>query len=645
MNLEIEWKYFIPDQPGITMEDGYVRLSVVCEHMGNSGIFLKNTTSHETYKIPFSTEGKSGRLYGVAIKLPQTSEYQYMFYMNHELVPDLYMKEMANHKKWGMEIDSKHEFATFPRTENFSWEGDRPLCIPYEDTIIYGMNVRGFTAHKSSAVTHKGTFEGILEKLPYLKELGITAVELMPAYEYVEYEKKTDQVSHTIEEAVAGAFDELVDQKKRINCWGYTQGFYYAPKAAYAADDSAVTSFKQLVKVLHQNQIEVFMQFYFPGTVKHGMILDILKHWVVEYHIDGIHLLGDNLPLQIIVEEPILAETKLMYYGFPYDAVYQGDLPEFRNLAAYNEEFRTDMRRVLKGDEGMMNQFIFHQKTNPAAFGKINYMTNYDGFTLYDLVSYDRKHNEPNEESNRDGTDFNYSWNCGIEGPSRKKGILELRLKQMKNAMCLLLLSQGTPLFFGGDEFGNTRFGNNNPYNQDNEIGWIKWTNNRFSEELLSFTKELIALRKEYRILHMPTEMRNLDFLGCGYPDMSYHGKEAWRPDLSYISRSIGIMYCGHYGLSIKEQQSKNREEKNVFFMIGYNMHWMPSVLALPNLPKGWKWKKLISTEKDIPKETETEANETIADLPPRSVCIYKSEADKTAARVRKVVRDDVTAF
>ena len=230
---------------------------------------------------------------------------------------------------------------------------------------------------------------------------------------------------------------------------------------------------------------------------------------------------------------------------------------------------------------------IFDQRNNPRNCAVVNYLADYDGFSLYDMVSYDRKHNEANGEYNRDGTDHNYSWNCGFEGECRKKSVLDLRKKQIKNALAFLFLSQGVPYLFSGDEFGNTRYGNNNAYCQDNDTGYIKWKTGKLQDEILGFTKVLIRFRKEHSILHSQKELKILDTLGCGYPDISYHGTEAWRPDLSYISRMIGIMLCGNY--------AEKQDEPSIY--IAYNMHWIEHELALPKLPKGEKFVPVLWSE------------------------------------------------
>lgn len=241
------------------------------------------------------------------------------------------------------------------------------------------------------------------------------------------------------------------------------------------------------------------------------------------------------------------------------------------------------------------------------------------------MVTYDRKHNEENGEDNQDGTDYNCSWNCGVEGKSRRKNITGLRLKQMKNALSLVILSQGTPLIYSGDEFGNTQDGNNNPYCQDNAVAWIKWNRTESGNELLQYTKMLIKLRKSHPILHSPMPLKGMDYLSCGYPDISYHGRDAWRPDIGPVSRSVGVMYCGYYG-------NVNGHKDDAFLYIGINLHWSAYYFGLPQLPKGKEWKLFASTalgeKADVDtKQAEGDTEETLQEIyvEPRTIVIYEA--------------------
>ena len=391
----------------------------------------------------------------------------------------------------------------------------------------------------------------------------------------------------------------------------YKEAFYFAPKASYAASGNPCEEFRRMVRILHRNGIELIMQFYFPDHIKQGYILEIIKYWVLTYQIDGVHLKGSRLPMTLIATEPLLANTKLLGENFYLHEIYPGTTtPANKTLGFYRDEFMYDMRRYLKGDQDMLKNFRYHIRNIHPKCGVINYMTNYYGFTLRDLVSYDRKHNEPNGENNADGTNCNYSWNCGAEGASRKKYVKELRYKQMKNALVFLYTAQGTPLLFAGDEFGNSQNGNNNCYCQDNETGWVDWRGIERNHEVFEFAKTLIAFRKNHSILHLDENLTTLDRYGYGYPDLSYHGEEAWKVQWESDNRYVGMMYCG---------KSAGGEEGDYIY-IAYNMHWNAHLFALPSIANH-VWVCQLSTEQNVVLYNEEKRMEYI-DIAPRSISI-----------------------
>ena len=515
----------------------------------------------------------------------------YNFYCDEKIIVDPYAKKSVGHEKWGSRLnESKIKGAV--SFKQFQWNQDIMPRIPYEDCFIYCMHVRGFTRHASSKVEGKGTFRGIMEKIPYLKDLGITTVEIMPAYEFdeVEIESEKNTMSYAMEH-YSEQIEDPGKKKEKINYWGYKKGYYFTPKAAYSSDKKdPEIELKKLIQRLHQEGMELVMQFYFPKGIKQGYILEVLRYWVLEYHIDGIHLQGENLPITLIATDPLFSNTKLMYYDFPSHEIYEeGEIPSYRNLASYQDNFLRDIRKYLKSDEDMLQSFLFHMRNNPQKMGTINYITNYYGYTLMDLVSYDKKHNEENGENNKDGENYNYSWNCGCEGPCRKKAIQKLRIQQIKNALVFLFLSAGTPMLLSGDEFGNTQNGNNNAYCQDNAVSWLNWQLLEKNQEIYQFVKSLIRIRKEHPVLHRRTEVKMMDTLSCGYPDISYHSEEVWRPIIDNYNRHIAVMHCGKYATM------PNGQEDN-FFYIAYNMHWITHEFALPNLPKGKKWVVCMTT-------------------------------------------------
>ncbi len=465
----------------------------------------------------------------------------------------------------------------------FDWGESKRPELSYEDMIVYLAHVRGFTMHASSKVRGKGTFYGMMQKIPYLKELGITTVELQPIYEY-----------------------EELDKKGKVNYWGYQKGYYYAPRACYSYRADAVGEFKALVKAFHEQGMEVILQFYFPEEVPRMEIPNILKYWSLTYQVDGFHLMGDNIPAKELAADVILSRRKLWYYDFPVEELYLGkEKPAKRVLASYQDGYMYDMRRLLKGDEGCIYNGVKRMTYNPKGRATINFLTNYFGMTMWDAVCYERKHNEENGEKNKDGNDYNATWNCGVEGAARKKQIISLRKKQYKNAFALLMLSQGTPLFFMGDEFGNSQKGNNNPYCQDNEITWLNWNDINRNKELYSYVKELIALRKSLPVLHMEKECMLMDYLSCGYPDLSFHGEEAFKPSWEYFSRQAGLLYCGDYV-----------GEKGTLVYLAINMHWEEERFACPKLRKGMDISCIFTTDADCVLDKEQIV------LPPRSICV-----------------------
>lgn len=576
---------------GVTVcEDGSVNIAIAMESP-DCGIIFYN--GKEELKIPFEQDFCSGNLYYISLKGIDISKYnQYCFYDNGKMFVDSYAKCIYGNERYG-KVPGALRGGVYK--DVFDWEEDAKLQIPYNKSIIYQLHVRGFTKHNSSAVKNKGTFEGLVEKIPYLNELGITAVELMPAYEFLEMEKKFMEDSK-----LPMSFQE---EEPVLNYWGYKQGYYFSPKQSYSAGDNPVYSFKSLVKELHRNGIEVIMQFYFPDEITKSYIAEVLRFWVCEYHVDGFRLKGNRIPADMIATDPVLSDTKLIYYGFPFGEIYGNNVPGYKNLAVCNEEYMYDMRKFLKSDERMLGSVLHHMKVNPKDHGIIHYFTESGGFTLSDLVSYDRKHNEDNGENNLDGNPYNASWNCGAEGPTKKKAVLELRLKQMKNAVLLNLFTQSTPLLLAGDEFSNTQKGNNNAYCQDNAISWLNWNDIEKNKEFFDFYKDAISFRKEHGLLTMSKEYTMLDEKAYGYPDLSYHSEEPWKCSYDDLTRHFAMMYCGYY--------SEDEKEKDTFIYLAVNMHWIPHGFALPKLPKKLKWHLVYDTDKKVGRREEELKNQS----------------------------------
>lgn len=618
---------------GVKQRNGAIHFSVV--------ILDDNQCKLHLYKkgeeIPFTTivMGESeciGGIFTIGICNLPKEEWEYTYEVRGKEFVDPCAKRIAGRTEWGKRLTRREKqfVRGIVEFDDYPWKQDVKLTIPYHELILYRLHVRGFTKHASANVKHNGTFLGLREKIPYLKKLGINAVELMPVYEFhevmeSEYPERGRYSSYEMMSDNIREYIDLQEQENKLNYWGYSDyANYYAPKSAYAATDNPVIEFKQTVEALHKNGIEVILEMYFKGGTNPVFILECMRYWVLEFHVDGFHFSNSVVPT-IVAKDPFFADIKLITEGWNTYEVYQERVPRFKNLAECNEEFQTVARRFLKGDEEQVNPFSYHFRSNPEKCGKINYITNNNGFTMMDLYSYDIKHNEANGEENRDGTNYNYSWNCGIEGVTRRKKVVDLRQKQIRNAFLILLLNQGTPLIYAGDEFGNTQQGNNNAYCQDNEISWLDWNQRNKTTSPFRWVQELIRLRKLHPILHKEDEMRVMDYISCGYPDLSYHGLKAWYPDYSNYSRVLGIMLCGRYA-------KRNRFEEDDFFYFMFNMHWETQEFDLPDLPPRLKWVKVLDTMKDgrqWKKEAVEVVNQNRVMVNPRSVLVLISKMVK----------------
>ncbi len=504
-----------------------------------------------------------------------SNDYEYMYEVDGKEFIDAYADGVTGRNIWGKRSPEVTERGSI-EVHGFEWDDDAPLRIPYSELILYQLHVRGYTKHRSSKVKHKGTFEGLREKIPYLQDLGINGVLLLPVYEFNEILSV---------EPYPGE-----EPSEKINYWGYgtPETYYFAPKASYAATkDGASVEFKRMVKSFHDAGIEVLLDIYFSPGTNLFLMTDCLRKWVINYHIDGFRVNLDVMPSLNLASDPVLSGVKILGNYWDMQAIHQAMLPNQKNaLAEYNEGFMNDARKFLKSDEGMVEKMVRYFSRNSKEQSYINYITNVNGFTLMDLVSYDIKHNEANGEKNQDGTEFNYSWNCGVEGKTRKKAILDRRMSQMRNALLMLLTSQGAPMLLAGDELGNTQLGNNNAYCQDNSTTWVIWNETTMSKMLHEYTKKLIRLRKCFKVLHQDEPLRMIDYLSCGLPDLSVHGTEAWKADFSNYSRMLGMLYYGGY---------VNRGKGRSVYIL-YNMYWETKSFDLPDLPDGHTWKLILDT-------------------------------------------------
>lgn len=525
--------------------------------------------------------------------------YEYMYEVDGKEFVDPYAAVIHGRERWGKRV-GKACVRGGISLEEFDWKDDSPLGTPFSDMILYQLHVRGFTKHASSKVEHRGSFAGLMEKIPYLKDLGINAVLLLPCYEFDEIQaaQKPHGIPAGEVPAVRTAEDEAkqketasTNDQVKLNYWGYGQSetYYCAPKAAYAADPHrAGLEFKALVRSLHQAGIEVLLDIYFmPGT-NVCLMEDCLRNWVLEYHIDGFRVNQEVMPAQMLVSDPVLSGVKLLTDYWNRELI-AGAYGESGTFAEYNEGFMNCARRYLKSDEGQVEGFAGLFRRGSDNLASINFMTHVNGFTMTDLVSYDVKHNEQNGEGNQDGTEYNYSWNCGVEGKSRKKFIQARRMCQIRNAFAMMLLAQGTPMLLAGDEFGNTQEGNNNPYCQDNEITWLDWRMTSAKTEILEYVKKLIAFRRKHPVLHQGRELYMFDSLSCGMPDVSIHGTQAWKADFSYYSRMLAVLLYGDY-------RKKDDGTADDSLYIIFNMYWESRSFDLPNLPGEKEWYPAIET-------------------------------------------------
>ncbi len=497
---------------------------------------------------------------------------EYCFCIGGESQVDPYATGIRGREVWGEKIRPhvRGVIPEVPSAENKSMQEQMgAVQIPEEAVIGYRLHVRGFTMHPSSKVREKGCFAGILEKIPYLQSLGVNQVQLMPCYEFME-------------------------EGTPLNYWGYAPGFVYAPKQVYGGKKTGEQGFQELVNGLHQAGMEVILDMPFVERETSHFQLECLRYWVLQYQVDGFLL------------NPCVTNVEEM----KQDCILQN-----RKILVADEGFQTTMRRFLKGDEDMVQDVMWklRQHSGAEAVKRYNTMATHNGFTLQDVVSYDGKHNEANGERNQDGTNYNYCWNCGAEGPTRKKPVLELREKQLRNAWALLLLAQGTPCILAGDEFGNTQKGNNNAYCQDNAIAWLDWKLLKKQGKLFAYVQQLIALRKNHPVLHQTRPLQGMDQMQCGMPDISYHGEEAWRTPSEVASRQLGVLYCGKYA-----------QDQDCF--VAYNMHWMEHDFALPSLPKSKAWYQILDTATGSFAKVAVEKTQRKVEVAERSIAVFVSE-------------------
>lgn len=598
---------------GATKSANGINLAVMVAGKSNknvSVILYEKGTLNVVTEIVFSKDMRFGKVYAMCIQGISLNEFDYNYRIGNQIVTDSYAVMINGGKIFGQNNAECKTSAVYE--DRFNWEDDVRPNIMFSDNIIYRLHVRGFTMGRYSKVRRKGTFAGIIEKIPYLKELGINMVELMPAYE----------------------FNENSGVKNgKVNYWGYTDADYLMPKVAYSYKKdarSAIKEFKTMVKELHRNGIEVCMEFSFGSDITPNYMIDCFRHWVINYHIDGIHCNMSDDIRGAISADPYLTDTKIISYGFESD-----NFSDIKHLGESNRVFMNIARRFLKGDEGQVADMAFRIRYNKPFAQAVNYIANNDTFTMMDMVSYEQKHNEENGEYNKDGIEDNYSWNCGFEGETKRKSVLALRKRQLKNAICLVFLSQGTPMIYAGDEFGNSCGGNNNPYCQDNDVSYLDWRLVNKNKDYFEFVKNIIAFRKEHNLLHLDKPFRGKDYYSLGMPDMSYHSDKTWSLDSGVLNRHFGVMLYGRYcKLSGKEI------EENIF--LAFNMHWNKQSMGLPTAGRGKEWKQVMCTDERYEAVIE-DGRKRLAravEIPPRSVLVlvsYDLKDNKSMEDERKI--------
>lgn len=611
-------------------------------------LLLFHRKAEEPYAvIPFPESYRIGFCYSMIVFDLDIEEFEYAYRLDgpydekkglrfdkNKILLDPYARAVTGQSQWGHVNNAQHGYRARVVQSNFDWGDQRHHSIPMEDLIIYELHVRGFTMDESSGVKHHGTFEGLREKIPYLKELGVNAVELMPIFEF-------DEMRDV----------RLIDENELIDFWGYNPVSFFAPNTSYCSSmeyNREGLELKTLIKDLHDNGIEVILDVVFNHTaegnefgpcfsfkgfdnniyymltpdghyynfsgcgntlncnhpVVRDMILECLRYWVIEYRVDGFRfdlasILGrndDGTPLsqppllRSLAFDSILGNVKLIAEAWDAGGLYQvGSFPSWKRWAEWNGRYRDDMRRFLKGDDFLAQTAAARITGSPDLYdpayrggnASINFLTCHDGFTLYDLYSYNQKHNEANGWGNTDGADDNNSWNCGVEGETDDPAILALRKRLMKNACAILLCSRGTPMFLSGDEFADTRYGNNNPYCQDNLISWLDWSLLKKNKDLFDFFQYMIRFRKDHPVIRKDLEPSYL-----GIPAMSTHGLTPDETNFSGDSHVVCVRFAGYNEATQKED----------LVYLAVNSGWFPVTLTLPELPEHYKWKVAVNT-------------------------------------------------
>ena len=581
-------------QYGASAAGGGVVFTFEAEKEEDCSILLygKDGGIRQELKVPESC--CRGAIRSVFVAGLKAESLHYNYKISGKVVTDPYANRIIGRERWRDAGRVKNEFGVCGgfSDDTFSWGTDVHPEIPRHEMFLYKLNIRGFSMDAGIPAKERGTFAAVRDKIPYLRELGVTTVEFMPVYEFEELILKERAVLPEYISWQVRKEDQIKPEAcampERVNLWGYAPANYFAVKASYAKGQDAAVEWKKLIRALHENHMECVMEMYFPKNVNQNLILDALRYWVREYHVDGFHLLGENLPVTQIAQDAWLRRTKIFGAGFE-NAVLCHPC-HYPHLYVYNDEYLYPVRALLNHKNGGMDAFACQQRKQHQYHGFVNYISDNNGFSLRDLFCYEQKHNEENGEENRDGSDWNLSANYGVEGRSRKQRIVRIRERQMCNAVAVLFLAQGVPLLYEGDETGDSQEGNNNAYCQDNPTGWVNWKKDERYAWFREFVARMAAFRREHPVLAADMPKQLADAKGAGYPDLSYHGENAWISDLSGERQSLGMLYCG------KEEDDGTEEE---FLYVGFNFHMGPTRLALPKLPGKKKWYLLMDTARE----------------------------------------------
>lgn len=633
---------------GATIIPGGVNFTIQSHGATSCELLLFHREAEEPFAaLKFPDNYKIGFVYSMIVFGLDVEEFEYAYRLDgpydekkglrfdkSKILLDPYARAVTGQSQWGCKNNPQHSYRARVVQNNFDWGLERSEPIPMEDLVIYELHVRGFTKSPTSNVSCPGTFRGLEEKIPYLKKLGINAVELMPVFEFDEMRDA-----------------RLIDENELLDYWGYNPVCFFAPNTSYASGveyNREGMELKHLIKALHDNEIDVILDVVFNHTaegnemgpsfcfkgfdnniyymltpdgkyynfsgcgntlncnhpVVQELILDCLRYWVTDYRVDGFRfdlasILGRsengtplNQPplLRSLAFDPILGNVKLIAEAWDAGGLYQvGSFPSWKRWAEWNGRYRDDMRCFLKGDPGMSGIAAQRMTGSPDLYdpvyrggnASVNFLTCHDGFTLNDLYSYNQKHNEANGWNNTDGFDDNNSWNCGVEGGTDDPNVLALRRKMMMNACAVLMCSRGTPMFLSGDEFCDTHYGNNNPYCQDNAISWLDWSLFEKNRDMFEFFRYMIAFRMDH-----PAVRRDLEPSYIGFPSMSIHGLTPWEPDAPESDYVSCVLFSGY--------DEENAREDLIY--VAVNAHWNAAEMTLPDLPEGYCWKIAVNT-------------------------------------------------